>query len=128
METEQAIFFDPFGAEQTGFNPDASLEQLMVRYEQGKIDHDYSVDTFVADTQALMMDAAFVEDFGAVERIANQMQAMCQHDHALRDAVTSLEQNAGESEHKHDHEDEKEEPHDKQSCHDCLKGKYCTKK
>jgi hypothetical protein len=114
VETEQELYFDPFaddGAEL--FDPNELFEQIKSNYEQGNIEHDYSADNFVKDTEALLLDATFVERFDAVQAIAAEMHRMCGEDHVLRTAMSESgyfgsEDAHGHEGHKHDHDTDKD--------------------
>lgn len=90
MEVKQDLYFDPFAEDGSElFDPIDSFSQLRQAYEEGRITHDYSADEFVAKTEALMMDAIFVERFDAVQAIASQMHQLCGEDHGLRQQLGS---------------------------------------
>ncbi len=105
----EQLFFDPF-AEQDGqeyFDPIAAHRTMWERYAAGEVEHDYTADEFVADTQALMLDAQFTGQFEQAQMIAQQMHLLCGEDHGLQ---ASLRQNLGAQDmlnglsHAHDHD------------------------
>jgi hypothetical protein len=132
MELEQNLYFDPFaenGAEL--FDPTEAFAQIKANYQQGGVEHDYSADNFVKDTEALLMDAAFLERFDAVQAIAAEMHRMCGEDHAVRSAMSQSDYFGAEDSHNHQghdhsHEDDnrkkkKKEKKKKQSQNSKLK-------
>lgn len=89
---QHELFFDPFaeeGAEE--FNPIVAHEAMWERYAAHEIEHDYTVDHFVADTQALMLDAQFTERFDEAAAIAQRMHMLCGEDHGLAQRVSANE-------------------------------------
>lgn len=84
-QTMERQFFDPFAENGHEFNALQSFELILERYQSDEIAHDYHADRFVADTEALLLDAVFVEQFEAVQMIAATMHQLCNHDQQLRE-------------------------------------------
>jgi hypothetical protein len=110
--TPQIEFLDPLsesGAEV--FDPLASMEAITARYLDNEVEHDYTADKFVSDTQSLMLDAQFVGKFEEAQAIAMRMHQMCGEDHGLQMSLnanesfsSALEGMLGSNEHDgHDH-------------------------
>ena len=93
METRSSeLYFDPFAEEgEQLFDPAHAFTQLEERYRAGNVRHDYTADNFVRDTEALMLDAVFVERFDAVQAMASRMHQLCGEDHMLGQAFQSNE-------------------------------------
>ena len=91
METlNQELYFDPFAEEaEQLFDPKAAFARLEERYIAGDVEHDYTADNFVRDTEALMLDAMFVERFDAVRAVALRMHELCGDDHMLSQSLQS---------------------------------------
>jgi len=125
-ETGEALFFDPFaetGAQQE-FDPIASHQSLWERYKNSEIEHDYTADKFVADSQALMMNSHFAGRFEEAAMLASQMHAMCGGDEHLSKAVMGNEgfremlgplESHGDHDHVESHSPEHEDIEDKKS-------------
>jgi len=104
-EQIEQLFFDPFAeSSEQLFDSLKSHEVLFAHYEAGKVEHDYSADEFVADTEALMLDARFVGQFEQAQAIAAQMHLLCAEDHGLRSSMNDSLLFAQPAEHDdHDH-------------------------
>lgn len=92
-EVKQNIeYFDPFieNGEQI-FDPVSSHELITQRYLANDIDHDYSADEYVRDTQALMLDAQFLDRFEDARAIAARMHEICGENHDLTESVNANE-------------------------------------
>ena len=81
------MYFDPFANEADQVAPDELFQQIMDRYLNNEIEHDYTADQFIADTEALLLDSHFIENFSAFERISAQMHQLCGEDHLLANAL-----------------------------------------
>ncbi len=82
------LFLNPFAENgEEMFDPMVAHQKLWERYQNHEIEHDYTADKFVADTQALMMDAAFVGRFEQAALIAAQMHILCGEDHNLQQSL-----------------------------------------
>jgi len=114
QSAEKQLFFDPFaeGGEQL-FDPQTAHQSMWERYAAGDVEHDYTADKFVADTEALMMDAQFVGQFEAAQAIAERMHVLCGEDHGLRESMETSglfgHQHDGLGEHDHNEAGEKDE-------------------
>lgn len=81
-------FYDPFAdTPESEFDPENVFNQIVQNYHEQKVTHDDAADTFVARTEALMMDAVFVQRFDVVQSIAAQMHMMCGEDHNVQAQV-----------------------------------------
>lgn len=76
-------YFDPFADESEQTAPEELFQQIMDRYQNNEIEHDYTADKFVADTEALLLDSQFTENFAAYEQITARMHQLCGEDHLL---------------------------------------------
>ncbi|HVV26215.1 MAG TPA: hypothetical protein VHC21_04265 [Candidatus Saccharimonadales bacterium] len=125
LASEQ-LFFDPFAAEEGKaefFDPQVSHQAMWERYANDEVKHDYTADKFVADTEALMMDAQFVGQFEAAQAIAERMHMLCGEDHGLR---ASMEASSLLGNHPDDHDhNHNEQAHDEK---DQKKSKKAKKK
>ena len=102
METmnEQQLYYDPFAdLGQESFDPTEAFLKAKHNYVQGSVEHDYSADKFVADTEALMLEAQFIDRFDAVQAIAAQMHQMCGDDHGLRSSFERSSMGLTDGEH-----------------------------
>ena len=82
------IFYDPFAEGAPEFNPLDLFAQLEETYLVSGVEHDGKLDEFVRKTEALMLDAKFVDNFDAVRAIAMRMHELCGEDHSgLRNLV-----------------------------------------
>ena len=81
------MYFDPFANEADQVAPDELFQQIMDRYLNNEIEHDYTADQFIADTEALLLDSHFTENFSAFERISAQMHQLCGEDHLLANSL-----------------------------------------
>lgn len=97
METlNEELYFDPFADDgEQLFDPTAAFAELEQRYTDGDVEHDYTADNFVRDTEALMMDAAFVERFEEAQAIAARMHELCGEDHMLNQAFQEVSESRG---------------------------------
>lgn len=101
--TEQ-LFYDPFAEEgEQFFDAAASFDAIKARYQSGDVEHDYTADKFVSDTQALMLDAHFVGQFEQAQAIAARMHELCGEDHALREALQASGPSGSEDHAAHGH-------------------------
>lgn len=107
-------FFDPFAEDgDQRFDPLATMEIITARYIADEVKHDSSADKFVADTQALIMDAQFVGKYNEAIQIAEMAHIICGENHAVQQ---SLKRN--ESAHDtinglvHEHQENKAQQHD----------------
>ena len=93
--TTKELFFDPFAeAGEELFDPLTAHASMWERYQNREVEHDYTADNFLADTQAIMMDAQFLGRFDAAQSIAANMHAMCNHDQALAQSLQNNESTA----------------------------------
>jgi hypothetical protein len=109
-QASQELFFDPF-AENGGelFDATQTFDRLFERYAAGQVEHDYTADKFVADTEALLLDAQFVGQFEQAQNIVAMMQKLCAHDHALEQTLAESVLFSAKS---HDHDDHNHTPHE----------------
>ena len=85
-------FFDPFAeAGQENFDPVVAHANLWERYKNHEIEHDYTADNFLSDTQALMMDAQFLGQFAQAQVIVARMHELCGEDHGLAQSLQNNE-------------------------------------
>lgn len=112
---EQDIFFDPFSEGNEDFNPEDLFEAIFAKYQNNEVEHDYTADNFVKDTEALMLDARFTEQFSAFESIAARMHQLCADDHSLSSAMENSSL-FGASQ-KHDSHDGHSHGHDEENDH-----------
>jgi hypothetical protein len=87
--TDRELFLDPFTGEM--FDPIASHEVILERYKSGEVEHDYTADRFLEDTQALMMDAQFMGMYAEAQSIAARMHILCGEDHNLAQTMQNNE-------------------------------------
>lgn len=88
LAAERQLFFDPFAdAGEELFDPAQAHQAMWERYAARDVEHDYTSDHFVADTQALMLDAQFVGQFEQAQLIAQRMHMLCGEDHGLRESL-----------------------------------------
>lgn len=111
-EFDTSQYFDPFAEQGQGWDPIAVFDEIFDNYAHGAVEHDYTADQFVTDTEALMLDAQFTENFAAMSSIAARMHQLCGEDHALQ-AAMKTSRLFGDKEHTyadghihHDSEDE----------------------
>lgn len=123
LELQHDVFFDPFSQQE--FDPAGSFDTLLQRYLDNEVEHDYTADAFVRDTEALLLDAEFVGQFAVAEAIAMQMHELCGDDHAVKDAFQSL--TTDKHDHDSDHDHEADEVHDAAKCASCKSGKPCAR-
>lgn len=87
-------FIDIFaeeGAQPQPIDIEKTFVEIVDRYQNQQIEHDYSADQFVQDTETLMLDATFQDQLEVANAIAAQVHAMCTHDHSLADSVSQNE-------------------------------------
>lgn len=91
---ESMEFIDVFAEESAQPQPidiEKTFIEIVDRYQNQEIEHDYSADQFVQDTEILMLDATFQDQLEIANAIAAQMHAMCTHDHNLANSVSQNE-------------------------------------
>ncbi|MGB4758970.1 MAG: hypothetical protein WBP26_02845 [Candidatus Saccharimonadales bacterium] len=87
-EVAPDIFFDPFaGGDEEAWDAETAFDEIFARYANGKVEHNYTADMFVADTEAIVMDAHYAENLSAMTTIANRMHQLCNDDHQLQNAA-----------------------------------------
>lgn len=105
---ETLEFLDPFAENGPELiNPMDSFYTIVERYTNNEIEHDYSADRFVHDTETIIMDASFANMIDQANQIAAITHMLCGHDQALRSSVEQsslLGQHGEHAEHQHDHE------------------------
>lgn len=104
---DEQLFFDPFAeAGEEPFDVVLSFQTIFERYENKEIEHDYTADKFVADTEALMLDAQFAGQFQQAQAIAMRMHELCMDDHVLQTSMSTSElfgqSQVGHDSHQHD--------------------------
>lgn len=83
------MLYDPFTGE--FYDSIATFDAYLERYQNGKVEHDYSADEFLRDTQSIMMDAHFLGRMRDVQDIATRMHLLCNHDEQLSAAMLKNE-------------------------------------
>ena len=130
----QVEFFDPFAEEgEQTFDPIASMEAITARYLADEVEHDASADQFVAETQALILDAQFAGKFNEAVHIAEMAHLICGEDHAAQQSLygnesarSTIDGLVGQDAHAgHDHGDAE---HGKNGSNKNTKGKNKKKK
>lgn len=111
---EKIEFLNPFAeaGPEAIVDVEAAFEVITERYLSDEIEHDYTADNYVRDTETLMLEATFQDKLDIANAIAAQMGAMCQHDHSLMNSVNEsglLGQHSGEHDHAHKRQDEDDE-------------------
>lgn len=135
LNTSPELFYDPFAEDdEVNFDPVTAHTELWERYENKEIEHDYAADNFLADTQALMMDAQFLGRYAEVEMIAARMHTLCGEDHMLEQTMQNNEtfsdyfklfDHHEDGNHaEHDHKDEEESEIDPKTGKKKKKNKY----
>jgi hypothetical protein len=93
---EKELFYDPFASQgEQYFDPEVAHQAMWEKYAGRDVEHDYTADKFVSDTEALMLDAQFVGQFDQAQAIAERMHVMCGEDHGLQQSVTANESLSG---------------------------------
>ena len=86
--SSKELFYDPFAPEgQELFDPLTAFASMWEKYQNGEVKHNDAADKFLADTQALMMDATFLGRFSEAQTIAASMHALCNHDPGLAQSL-----------------------------------------
>lgn len=89
---DSELFYDPFAEEgEELYDADELHKELATRYLNKEIEHDYTADTFVKDTEAHMMTAHFKEEFAAMQTIMQRMHELCGEDHNLQQQMDGSE-------------------------------------
>ena len=89
LSPETLQFFDPFAEVEQQFVPDKIFSEMIERRygEDGQVNHDYSLDSFLEDYEALQLDSQYVGNFAALEGMMERMAALCQHDQDRKSVV-----------------------------------------
>jgi hypothetical protein len=93
--TPENLYFDPFAApEHRFFDASESFDSILRRYTNNEVAHNYRLDDFLKDTEALMLDAQFMGQFNQMNYIASQMHALCLQDHELQQRLSDKNEHA----------------------------------
>lgn len=88
----EQLYFDPFAEEgEQLYDPIQAFSAMEQHYLEGRVEHNYAADEFVAQTEAAMLDAVFLERFDAAQVIASRMHQLCGEDHGLNQAAQRSE-------------------------------------
>jgi hypothetical protein len=86
------LFYDPFAEEgEEMYDADALHVELAARYLNKEIEHDYTTDNFVKDTETAMMTAHYKGQFAAMQSIMQRMHEICGEDHNLQQQMNGSE-------------------------------------